>query len=93
MKIPTPEEINNKLFLINEKDILLENVINELNNSTTLDWNYNHIVIIIPSEYSKESRDYVVEEFKKIGWKKIEHKTSSESGERPGLTSFNFFKN
>ena len=93
MKIPTPEEINNKLFLINEKDILLENVINELNNSTTLDWNYNHIVIIIPSEYSKESRDYVVEEFKKVGWKKIEHKTSSESGERPGLTSFNFFKN
>ena len=93
MKIPTPEEINNKLFLINEKDILLENVINELNNSTTLDWNYNHIVIIIPSEYSKESRDYVVEEFKKVGWKRIEHKTSSESGERPGLTSFNFFKN
>jgi DNA polymerase-4 len=32
-------------------------------------------------------------EFKKVGWKKIEHKTSSESGERPGLTSFNFFKN
>lgn len=92
MKIPTPEEINEKINL-NEKDILLENVINELINSTTLDWNYNHIVIIIPSEYSKESRDYVVEEFKKVGWKKIEHKTSSESGERPGLTSFNFFKN
>ena len=92
MKIPTPEEINEKINL-NEKDILLENVINELNNSTTLDWNYNHIVIIIPSEYSKESRDYVVEEFKKIGWKKIENKTSSENGERPGLTSFVFYKN
>ena len=34
-----------------------------------------------------------VEEFKKAFWQKIEHKTSSESGERPGLTSFNFFKN
>jgi hypothetical protein len=93
MKIPTPEEINNKLFLINEKDILLENVINEINNSTTLDWNYNYIVIIIPSEYSKESRDYVVEEFKKVGWKRIEHKTSSENGERLCLTEFKIYKN
>ena len=92
MKIPTPEEIKNKLFL-NEKDILLETVINELNNSTTLDWYDNYYIVIIQSEYSKKSRDYVVEEFKKVGWKKIEHKTSSENGERPGLTSFKFFKN
>ena len=93
MKIPTPEEINNKLLLINEKDILLENVINELNNYTTLDWYNNYYTVIIQYEYSKKSRDYVVDEFKKVGWKRIEHKTSSESGERPGLTSFNFFKN
>ena len=93
MKIPTPEEINNKLFLINEKDILLENVINELNNSTTLDWYNNYYIVIIQSEYSKKSRDYVVDEFKKVGWKKIEHKTSSENGECPGLTSFIFYKN
>ena len=57
MKIPTPEEINNKLLLINEKDILLENVINELNNSTTLDWYDNYYIVIIQSEYSKKSRD------------------------------------
>ena len=92
MKIPTPEEINKKINL-KESDILLEIVINELFNSTTLDWYDNYYEIIIQSEYSKESRDYVVEEFKKVGWKKIEYKTSSESGERPGLTSFNFFKN
>ena len=92
MKIPTPEEIKNKLFL-NEKDILLETVINELNNSTTLDWYNNYYIVIIQSEYSKKSRDYVVDEFKKVGWKKIEHKTSSEKGEKPGLTSFIFYKN
>ena len=92
MKIPTPEEINEKINL-NEKDILLEIVINELNNSTTLDWYDNYYIVIIQSEYSKKSRDYVVDEFKKVGWKKIEHKTSSENGERPGLTSFVFYKN
>lgn len=92
MKIPTPEEINKKINL-KESDILLEIVINELFNSTTLDWYDNFYEIILESEYSKESRDYVVEEFKKVGWKKIEHKTSSENGERPGLTSFKFHKN
>ena len=92
MKIPTPEEINKKINL-KESDILLEIVINELFNSTTLDWYDNYYEIIIQSEYSKESRDYVVEEFKKVGWKKIEHKTSSENGERPSLTSFIFYKN
>ena len=37
MKIPTPEEINKKINL-KESDILLEIVINELFNSSTLDW-------------------------------------------------------
>ena len=50
-------------------------------------------IVIIQSEYSKKSRDYVVDEFKKVGWKKIEHKTSSENGECSGLTSFIFYKN
>ena len=88
MKIPTPEEINNKLLLINEKDILLENVINELNNYTTLDWYNNYYTVIIQYEYSKKSRDYVVDEFKKVGWKRIEHKNKFRKW---GTSRFNKF--
>ncbi len=46
----------------------------------------SYYFVVITEEYSREILDKVVQTYKSHGWKKVECKTSSENGERPGLT-------
>lgn len=39
-------------------------------------------------EYSKSVRDEIARRYREAGWKYVIHRTSSENGERPGLTHF-----
>ena len=48
------------------------------------DQNYYHIVIT--GEYSREVCDEVENTYKKAGWTTVKCRTSSENGEKPGLT-------
>lgn len=43
---------------------------------------------IIQGEYSIEVRNIMGKKYKDAGWKHVYHQTSSENGERAGLTAF-----
>lgn len=43
---------------------------------------------IIQGEYSVEVRNIMGKKYKDAGWKHVYHQTSSENGERAGLTAF-----
>lgn len=45
---------------------------------------------IIQGEYSVEVRNEIAKKYKENGWKYVYHQTSSENGERAGLTNFKF---
>ena len=47
--------------------------------------------IVISGEYSKELRDQVAQTYINNGWSNVEHITSSENRERPGLTAMKFY--
>ena len=47
---------------------------------------------IIDGELSIEVRNKISQKYKDAGWDYVYHRTSSENGERPGLTSFKFSK-
>lgn len=52
----------------------------------------NYIEVILCKEYSKQLRDSIVNKYiKEGGFLKVEHSTSSENGERSGLTIFKFY--
>lgn len=44
----------------------------------------------IHDEYPIHVRNEIAVRYKNAGWKYVYHQTSSENGERPGLTSFIF---
>lgn len=43
---------------------------------------------VLTKEYSKFVRDEIARRYREAGWKYVIHRTSSENGERPGLTHF-----
>lgn len=45
---------------------------------------------IVDSELPMRLRDYIAELYIKSGWTYVYHRTSSENGEKAGLTSFMF---
>ena len=45
---------------------------------------------IVDGEYPVPIRNEIAKRYKDAGWKYVYHKTSSENGERAGLTSFLF---
>ena len=47
---------------------------------------------ILKGEYPKHIRDEVAQRYRDSGWEFVEHRTSSELGERPGITEFRFSK-
>lgn len=51
---------------------------------------YSYEKAFIYKEYPVEVRNYIAERYKEKGWKYVYHQTSSENGERPGLTDFIF---
>ena len=72
-------EVDTIIKLVDEKLVLSYNVFQ------------NKREVIIYGEYSKEARNEASKLYKEAGWKEVEHKTSSENGERPGLTLFTFY--
>lgn len=55
------------------------------------DWDGGDTVkILVTGEYTPQLRDKIAARYEKAGWAKVEHATSSEQGERPGLTVFVF---
>lgn len=49
-------------------------------------WEY----ALIDEEYPTNIRNAIAENYKRVGWNYIYHRTSSEHGDKPGLTSFIF---
>lgn len=47
---------------------------------------------IIEGELPLDIRNQIALRYKNAGWNYVYHRTSSEGGERPGLTSFKFSK-
>lgn len=54
--------------------------------------NEPYFSIIVTGEYSKTSRAALVDELKALGWLRIDHQTSGENNEKPGLTEFKLYK-
>lgn len=48
---------------------------------------------IIDGELSVSVRNELAQRYKAAGWKYVYHQTSSENGERAGLTAFKFSEN
>ena len=48
---------------------------------------------IIEGEYPLEVRNKIAKKYKENGWSFVYHRTSSENGERAGLTCFRFSNN
>lgn len=49
------------------------------------------VVIRVAGEFTPQLRDKVAERYTKAGWEKVDHHTSSEKGEKPGVTAFVFY--
>lgn len=81
----TPNDFKNS----DEKriNVLIEKIDESmLSNHGHYDYEFAHIY----EEPSFELRDSVAKKYKEAGWKYVYHRTSSENGERPGITSFIF---
>jgi len=46
--------------------------------------------VLLDEEYAIEVRDTLAKRYVNAGWNYVYHQTSSENGERPGLTMFAF---
>lgn len=77
--------------ILNYKRDEIINKIEHNFNIDQIDTTIDYISVIISGEYSKEVRDHVVKDYMKRGWSNVTHITSSENGERAGLTLFKFY--
>jgi hypothetical protein len=51
----------------------------------------DNIFVLLEGELTKEERQKIVIAYIKAGWSKVTSQTSSENGERPGLTKFKMY--
>ena len=86
MKISKPSDITSGTSLLEEAISKFEE---ELRNDDK-DENYYHLVII--GEYNREVCDEIQKLYLEAGWAKTICKTSSEKGERGGLTGLQLWK-
>jgi ectoine hydroxylase-related dioxygenase (phytanoyl-CoA dioxygenase family) len=71
--------------------MIIENLIDENLKKIVLQYS-NHVEAVISGEYSKTVRDKIAQKYiDEGGWSKVTHRTSSENGERGGLTAFSFY--
>lgn len=80
MKVTTPREMESDLLELDSAILRFESMFKEENKGS----NYYHIVI--PGELSRKICDEVERIYFQVGWKDVKCRTSSENGERPGLT-------
>jgi len=79
MKLTSPEDMTDLSKLGSVLNEFEEKLIKEEKGRT-----YYHLVIA--GEYSRGLLDKVEQAYRRAGWKNVTCRTSSENGERPGLT-------
>lgn len=83
-----PEELNSEKNLdprmMEKMEREIDKSIREFHN-----W-YQWEMAIIEGEYPLDIRNVMAKKYHDAGWKYVYHQTSSENGERPGLTCFKF---
>jgi len=84
--IVKPEDMGNSLNKLEE----CLSKIKERFDSQDQDQEYYHIAIV--GEYNRKVCDEVEKLYTKVGWYKVKCSTSSENGERPGLTGLHLYK-
>lgn len=84
----TPNEYNNMKTENTIEDVIAK--IDELILKESKNPSYEWLDIIYSGELSKETRNEIAVRYIQAGWDTVCHRTSSESGERPGLTRIIF---
>ena len=87
MKPITPQQAVEKA--ISNYD--LDKIVSDINDRVSLNIDTGKATAIIVGEYPKPVTDKVAQIFVDAGWCSVEFKTSSENGERPGLTRVTLF--
>lgn len=86
MKLSTPHDIKMRTFEGRIEDLIAKIEV-EFTRNKERETKFD---IIVSGEWPKDERDEVAKRYEQAGWKKVTHRTSSENGERPGLTRFWF---
>ena len=94
-KLTTPDEVRGI-----DRYVMVDKLINEIEEKMKelikcAERNHQRIrspmTVIVSHEYSNDVRQRVAEKYLEAGWERVIHSTSSENGERPGLTAMNFY--
>ena len=86
MKVTRPSDVSSKTDKLQELIAKFEIVFEE----DQKDMNHYHLVVY--GEYNRDTCDKVVNIYSEAGWRNVKCRTSSESGERPGLTGLHLTK-
>lgn len=86
MNITTPEQMTSGTSKVEEA----VNKFEEAFKKEDKDEEYYHLVI--RGEYNRQTCDEVEKIYKNAGWKTVKCKTSSENGERGGLTGLQLWR-
>lgn len=87
--LSSPEDIVMSDFA-GQIQLLISEIESKFRKKEVLRISGNLHVSINGERYSKDVRDAVCELYIREGWSKVTNQTSSENGERPGLTGFEF---
>ena len=88
MILTGPEKF--KEDLPSKAEEIIEKIEKELKNETDLVFQ-DRVEIVIDGEYSNRDREEAVRKYISVGWSSVAHRTSSENGERSGLTRFKLY--
>ena len=89
----TPKMLDGLVVSQTDVDNIISTIDNEMKKTHKLS-EYGlsgKIHIILDKEYPMVVRNVIAESYRQAGWRKVTHRTSSENGERPGLTGFTFY--
>lgn len=88
--LSSPEDI--RMMDIKERiQLLISEIESKFRNKEFLKVSESINISISGEKYSKDVRDAVCELYVRKGWTEVTNQTSSENGERPGLTGFKFY--
>lgn len=86
-KVTSPDEMKDT------SDVLVEELISKFEKKLKKedkDEEYYHLVIL--GEYDRKVYDQIEETYRNAGWDKVVCKSSTETGEKPGLTGLQLWK-
>lgn len=86
MNITSPEQMTAGISKVEEAVSKFEEQFTEVEK----DLEYYHLVI--HGEYNRQTCDEIEKIYSGVGWKKVKCKTSTENGERGGLTALQLWR-